>query len=70
MTTEEKIRLIEKILREKPNSLKEDTKIRTLESWDSLNILSLQVELSAMNPGIQFDSLYSCDTVGEICDMF
>ena len=69
MTTEEKIRLIEKILRESPNSLTGDTKLTSVGSWDSLNILNLQIELSAINPGIQFDNLYSCDTVRDICNM-
>jgi len=67
MTTEEKIKLIEKTLNEKANSLKEDTKLSDLKSWDSLNILNLQIELSVLNPELQFDDLYPCETVGDIC---
>ena len=69
MTTEEKIKLIEKTLREKDGSLTEDTNLSKLKSWDSLNILNLQIELSVFKPELQFDDLYTCDTVGDICEL-
>jgi len=67
MTTEEKIKLIEKTLREKANSLTEDTNLSKLRSWDSLNILNLQIELTVFKPDLQFDDLHTCGTVGDIC---
>ena len=69
MTTEEKLRTIEKGLRSKPNTLAEDTELNTLSAWDSLNILNLQIELTAIRPDVQFDHLFRCKTVGEICEM-
>ena len=69
MTTEEKLRLIERVLGITPNSLAEETQLNTLSAWDSLTILNLQIELSAIRPDMQFDDLYQCDTAGEICAM-
>jgi acyl carrier protein len=69
MTTEEKIKLIEKTLQEKANSLTEDTKLGNLKSWDSLNILNLQIERSVFEPDLQCEALYTCETVGDICAM-
>ena len=70
MTIEEKLQLIERILRTEPNTLKEETELSTLQTWDSLTILNLQIELTAIRPDLQFDSLYQCNTVGEVCEMF
>lgn len=69
MTTADKLRLIEKTLGLAPDSLKEDTQLNTLSAWDSLTILNLQIELTAIKPDMQFDDLYQCDTAGEICAM-
>ena len=69
MATKEKLELIERVLGAKTNTLTENTKLNTLSKWDSLTILSLQVELTALKPGVQFDSLYMCKTVGDICKM-
>ena len=67
MTTNEKMELIERVLRLEPNTLTETTKLNTLQEWDSLNILTLQVEFTAIQPDMQFDTLYTCNTVGEVC---
>ena len=69
MTTKEKLELIERVLRLNPNTLAEDTELNTLQEWDSLTILNLQIELTAIKPDMQFDDLYMCNTVGEICKM-
>ena len=69
MTTQEKLALIEKVLRVKANTLKEDTHLSTVPAWDSLSILNLQIEFTAIRPDLQFDNLYNCMTVGEICQM-
>ena len=69
MTTEEKLKLIESVLHEKPNTLSESTKLSALRTWDSLAILSLQIELTAIKPELMFDSLFQCNTVGDICKM-
>lgn len=67
MTLKEKMKIIEDVLRVKPNSLTEDTELNSLRAWDSLNILNLQVRLTAIQPDLQFSDLFECDTVGEIC---
>ena len=69
MTAKEKLDLIESVLQLSPNTLTEDTKLSSLPAWDSLTILSLLVELTALKPGVQFDNLYICETVGDICKM-
>ena len=69
MTTQEKLELIEEVLRLKPGSLTEATELNTLRAWDSLTILGLQVRLSAIKPDLQFDDLVGCDTTGEICEL-
>ena len=69
MTTKEKMELIEGVLRLKPDTLTEDTELNTLRAWDSLTILSLQIRLTAINPDLQFNDLFGCDTVGEICEL-
>jgi acyl carrier protein len=70
MTNKEKLKLIEKILEVEYNTLTEETELNALQAWDSLAILNLQIELTAIRPDLQFDSLYACNTVGDICEMF
>ena len=70
MTTQEKIALIEKTLGLSSGTLAEDTALDTVPAWDSLAILNLQVELTAIRPDVQFDNLYNCNTVAEVCQMF
>ena len=70
MTDKEKLALIEKILEIKHNTLSIETELSALQAWDSLTILNLQIELTAIRPDLQFDSLYACNTVGDICKMF
>ena len=69
MNTKEKLELIERILQVSPNTITEDTKLSNVPAWDSLTILSLQIELTALKPDVQFDNLYICETVGDICRM-
>ena len=69
MTTKEKLELIERVLQANPNTFTEDTKLDAVPTWDSLTILSLLVELTALKPDVQFDNLYACETVGDICGM-
>jgi len=69
MTTHEKLKLVEKVLRTKPDTLTEETRLETLSMWDSLTMLSLQIEFSAIRSDIQFDQLYMCSTVGDLCNM-
>ena len=41
MTLDEKIEFIEKVLHAPMYSLQEDTKLNTLDGWESLNIIKL-----------------------------
>ena len=70
MTDKEKLALIEKILETEHDTLSEETELSALQAWDSLTILNLQIELTAIRPDVQFDSLYACNTAGDICKMF
>ena len=70
MTTKEKLAFISKMLEVKPDTLSEETELNALRAWDSLTILNLQIELTAIRPDLQFDDLYSCNTIGDICKMF
>lgn len=67
MTTEEKLQLIERVLQVEPDTLTEDTALDSIPQWDSLSILNLQIELTAIRPDLSFDNLRECRTVGEIC---
>jgi len=69
MTTQEKLQLIEKVLGTKRNTLTEATRLDSLSMWDSLTMLSLQIEFSAIKPDVQFDQLYMCGTVGDLCEL-
>jgi len=69
MTVKEKLEIVEKVLGEAPNTLKEETSLNSLQTWDSLTILALQIELTAIRPDLQFDNLYMCHTIGDICEM-
>jgi len=69
MTIQEKLQLIEKVLCTKPNTLTEETRLDSLPMWDSLTMLSLQIEFSQANPDVQFDHLYMCNTVGDLCKL-
>jgi len=67
MTTEEKLQMIEQVLNIEPDTLTEDTPLENVPQWDSLNILNLQIELTALKPDVSFDALHQCVTVGDIC---
>ena len=70
MTVEEKLQLIEMVLQVEANTLSEATLLEDVPQWDSLNILNLQIELTAIRPDISFDNLYECKSIGDICKMF
>jgi len=70
MTIDEKLELIERVLQIEPNTLSPDTALEDIPQWDSLNILSLQMELTVIKPDLQFDDLYECNTVSELCEKF
>ena len=69
MTIQEKLQLIERVLNAKPGTLTEGTELHTLPAWDSLTMLNLQIELTTIKPDLQFDHLFRCNTVGEICEI-
>ena len=69
MTVEEKLQLIEQVLQLESNTLMISSSLEDIAQWDSLNILNLQIELTAIKPDISFDNLYECKTVGDICDL-
>ena len=69
MTTEEKLSLIEGVLHTEQYTLTEDTVLKDLPQWDSLNLLNFQIELAALRPETTFDRLHLCKTVGDICKM-
>ena len=69
MTFEEKLQLIEHVLKVELNTLTESTKLADVAEWDSLNILNLLIEFSVLRPDLLFDHLYTCKTVGELCEM-
>jgi len=70
LTIDEKLLLIEQVLDVERDTLTEDTMLDTVPQWDSLNILNLQIELTAIRPDVSFDALHECLIVGEICAMF
>ena len=69
MTPKEILELIEEVLGLKPGSITADTEMSALREWDSLTMLSLQIRLSAVNPDLQFDQLFACETAGDICGL-
>jgi len=69
MTEEEKLQLIENTLKIEANTLPADSLLESLPQWDSLNILNLQIELTAIRPDITFDALRECKTIGDVCAM-
>lgn len=69
MTLEEKLQLIEKVLKAEPDTLSESTKLADVQEWDSLNILNLLIEFSVYRPDLVFEDLYGCKTVGELCGL-
>ena len=69
MTVREKLQLIEQVLDVEPDTLTESTLLENVPQWDSLSILSLQIELIAIRPEVSFDDLHVCKTVGDICGM-
>ncbi len=70
MTIDEKIELIEKVMHEPTYSLQEDTLLSSLEGWESLNILNLQMELVARGLTVDEKELAKCVTVGNVCSLF
>ena len=70
MSIDEKLEFIEKILHEPKFSLQEATELNSLNGWESLNIVNLEMELIAKGVSIDEALLKSCKTVGEICRLF
>ena len=69
MNNDEKLQLIERALGVKRGKLTAGTKLDSLPQWDSLNILNLQIELTAIRPDLSFDALRECRSVDDICEM-
>ena len=69
MTIDEKLQMIEQVLGVEHNTLITGSQLGDIPQWDSLNILNLQIELTAIRPDISFDDLRECSTVGDICTM-
>lgn len=70
MTVDEKIELIENVIHEPAYSLQEDTLLNSLEGWESLNILNLQMELVTRGLVVDEEELANCITVGDVCSLF
>lgn len=70
MSIDEKLEFMEKILHEPKFSLQEATELNSLNGWESLNIVNLEMELIAKGVSINEEQLKSCKTVGEICRLF
>lgn len=70
MSIDEKLEFIEKILHEPKFSLQEATELNSLNGWESLNIVNLEMELIAKGVSINEEQLKSSKTVGEICRLF
>ena len=58
--------LIENTLRIEHNTLLTNLLLEDLPQWDSLNILNLQIELTAIRSEISFDVLRDCKTIGDV----
>lgn len=70
MTLDEKLEFIEKILHEPDYSLQEDTLLNSLEGWESLNIMNLEMALIVKGVNVGQERLLKCVTVGELCSLF
>jgi acyl carrier protein len=64
LSVEEMLQLIEQVQNVEANALSEDTLLEDVPQWDSLSILNLQIELTALKPDVSFDALRECETVG------
>ena len=69
MSLDEKLEFIEKVLHAPEFSLQEETLLNTLEGWESLNILNLEMELIARGITVGQEELMKCSTVGELCSL-
>ena len=69
MSLDEKLEFIEKILHVPEFSLQEETLLNTLDGWESLNILNLEMELIARGITVEQEKLTKCATVGELCSL-
>lgn len=70
MSNDEKIELIERVIHSPHYSLQEDTVLSTLEGWELLNILNLQMELATRGSIVSEDMLRGCNTVGDLILLF
>ncbi len=69
MSLDEKLEFVEKVLHEPQFSLQEDSKLKSLNGWESLNIVNLEMELLAKGISVDATQLRECKTVGEICEL-
>lgn len=69
MSLDEKLEFFEKVLHAPEFSLQEETLLNTLEGWESLNILNLEMELIARGITVGQEELMKCSTVGELCSL-
>jgi len=70
MSIDEKLEFLEKILHVPQYSLQEDTLLNTIEGWESLNIVNLEMELAAIGVNVEFGELINCVVVSDVCDLF
>lgn len=70
MSVDEKIELIERVIHAPEYSLQEDTVLNTLDGWESLNILNLQMELATKGIIVSEVTLAKCNTVEDLCRLF
>ncbi len=70
VSSDEKIELIESVIHSPKYSLQEDTELSSLEGWESLNILNLQMELAVRGSSVSEDMLRKCNTVGDLILLF
>lgn len=69
MSIDEKLELLEKVLHEPGNSLQEDTLLSSINGWESLNIVNLQMELAVLGINVEFMELMGCCTVKDVCEL-
>lgn len=69
MSIDEKIELIERVIHAPQYSLTEDTSLKELDGWESLNILNLQMELIVLGISVSEEDLAKCVTVLDVCQL-
>ena len=67
MGVDELLQLIEQVLGVEADTLTAGTLLGDVPQWDSLSMLNLQIELTAIWPDVSFDALRKCRSVGDVC---